>query len=135
MKKKTRINIKEEKGDTSMCSVANLMHLQFVQRVLNDEANYGRQIVTISSIDGKIIRYARPDHPTVSLWILESRSFEMHHSQSSVSTYSIILLKQRKVSDASAESGFEVEDVTSPTASMNLITHPILTHVHEEASG
>jgi hypothetical protein len=50
-----------------MCSVANLMHLQFVQRVLNDEANYGRQIVTISSIDGKIIRYARPDHPTVSL--------------------------------------------------------------------
>ncbi|KAL5653838.1 hypothetical protein ACJX0J_033157, partial [Zea mays] len=32
--------------------------------VLNDEANYDRQIVTISSIDGKIIRYARPDHPT-----------------------------------------------------------------------
>ena len=67
MKKKTRINIKEEKGDTSMCSVANLTHLNFVQRVLNDETNYGRQIVTISSIDGKIIRYARPDHSTVSL--------------------------------------------------------------------
>jgi len=74
-----------------------------IKRVLNDEANYGRQIVTISSIDGKIIRYARPDHPT------------------------------RKGSDASAESGSEVEDVTSPTASRNLITHPILTPVHEES--
>ncbi|PWZ04689.1 Subtilisin-like protease SBT2.5 [Zea mays] len=36
-----------------------------IKRVLNDEANYGRQIMTISSIDGKIIRYARPDHPTI----------------------------------------------------------------------
>lgn len=133
--KENKNKYQRRKGDTSMSSVANLMHLQFVQRVLNDEANYGRQIVTISSIDGKIIRYARPDHPTVSLWILESRSSEMHHSQSSVSTYSIILLKQRKGSDASAESGSEVEDVTSPTASRNLITHPILTPVHEEASG
>jgi len=51
----------------TMSSVANLTHLQFVQRVLNGEANYGRQIVTISSTDGKIISYARPGHPTVSL--------------------------------------------------------------------
>lgn len=74
-----------------------------IKRVLNGEANYGRQIVTISSTDGKIISYARPEHPT------------------------------RKGSDASAESGSEVEDVTSPTASRNLITHPILTPVHEES--
>ncbi|KAL6848596.1 hypothetical protein ACP4OV_021179 [Aristida adscensionis] len=74
-----------------------------IKRVLNGEANYGRQIVTISSTDGKIIGYARPQYPT------------------------------RKGSDASAESGSEVEDVTSPTASRNLITHPILTPVHEES--
>jgi len=74
-----------------------------IKRVLNGEANYGRQIVTISSTDGKIISYARPGHPT------------------------------RKGSDASAESGSEVEDVVSPTASRNLITHPILTPVHEES--
>ncbi|XP_062232044.1 phosphatidylinositol/phosphatidylcholine transfer protein SFH8-like isoform X2 [Phragmites australis] len=74
-----------------------------IKRVLNGEANYGRQIVTISSTDGKIIGYARPEYPT------------------------------RKGSDASAESGSEVEDVTSPTASRNLITNPILTPVHEES--
>lgn len=73
-----------------------------IKRVLNGEANCGRQIVTISSTDGKIIGYARPQHPA------------------------------RKGSDASAESGSEVEDIASPTASRNLITHPILTPVHEE---
>ncbi|KAG2617807.1 hypothetical protein PVAP13_3NG258005 [Panicum virgatum] len=76
---------------------------EIIKRVLNGEANYGRQIVTISSTDGKIISYARPEYPA------------------------------RKGSDASAESGSEVEDVTSPTASRNLITHPILTPVHEES--
>uniref|UniRef100_A0A0E0L593 CRAL-TRIO domain-containing protein n=1 Tax=Oryza punctata TaxID=4537 RepID=A0A0E0L593_ORYPU len=75
-----------------------------IKRVLNGEANYGRQIVTISSTDGKIIRYAGPQYPT------------------------------RKGSDGSAESGSEVEDVTSPMASRNLITNPLLTPVHEEAS-
>jgi hypothetical protein len=55
--------------------VANVKHLQFLQRVLNGEANYGRQIVTISSTDGKIIGYARPDYPTVSL--LEGFSVEI----------------------------------------------------------
>lgn len=60
--------------------------------------------------------------------------FEKHHPRSLVRPYPIILLKQRKGSDASAESGSEVEDVTSPTASRSLITHPILTPVHEEAS-
>ncbi|KAF8727432.1 hypothetical protein HU200_019038 [Digitaria exilis] len=76
---------------------------EMIKRVLNGEANYERQIVTISSTDGKIIGYARPEYPA------------------------------RKGSDASAESGSEVEDVTSPTASKNLITHPILTPVHEES--
>ncbi|KAF0926523.1 hypothetical protein E2562_026013 [Oryza meyeriana var. granulata] len=74
-----------------------------IKRVLNGEANYGRQIVTISSTDGKVIRYARPQYPT------------------------------RKGSDGSAESGSEVEDVTSPIASRNLITNPLLTPVHEES--
>ncbi|PAN18329.1 hypothetical protein PAHAL_3G194900 [Panicum hallii] len=77
---------------------------EIIKRVLNGEANYGRQIVTISSTDGKIIGYARPEYPA-----------------------------QRKGSDASAESGSEVEDVASPMASRNLITHPILTPVHEES--
>ncbi|GJN15100.1 hypothetical protein PR202_gb01991 [Eleusine coracana subsp. coracana] len=76
-----------------------------IHRVLNGEANYGRQIVTISSTDGKIIGYARPQYPT-----------------------------QRKGSDASAESGSEMEDVTSPAISRNLIINPNLTPVHEEAS-
>jgi hypothetical protein len=48
--------------------------------------------------------------------------------------YFLILLKQRKGSDASAESGSEVEDVASPVAPKNLITNPLLTPVHEEAS-
>ncbi|XP_006654736.1 phosphatidylinositol/phosphatidylcholine transfer protein SFH8-like isoform X2 [Oryza brachyantha] len=74
-----------------------------IKRVLNGEANYGRQIVTISSTDGKIVHYARPQYPT------------------------------RKGSDGSAESGSEVEDVASPIASRNLITNPLLTPVHEES--
>ncbi|KQK05078.1 phosphatidylinositol/phosphatidylcholine transfer protein SFH8 isoform X2 [Brachypodium distachyon] len=74
-----------------------------IKRVLNGEASYDRQIVTISGTDGKIIGYARPQRPT------------------------------RKGSDASAESGSEVEEITSPTAPKNLITNPILTPVHEES--
>ncbi|XP_048547784.1 phosphatidylinositol/phosphatidylcholine transfer protein SFH8-like isoform X2 [Triticum urartu] len=74
-----------------------------IKRVLNGEANYDRQIVTISGTDGKIIGYARPQRPN------------------------------GKGSDASAESGSEVEDVTSPTAPKALITNPSLTPVHEES--
>jgi hypothetical protein len=75
-----------------------------IKRVLNGEANYDRQIVTISSSDGKIIGYARPQRPN------------------------------RKGSDTSAESGSEVEDVASPIAPKNIVTNPLLTPVHEEAS-
>ncbi|KAF6997218.1 hypothetical protein CFC21_013463 [Triticum aestivum] len=74
-----------------------------IKRVLNGEANYDRQIVTISGTDGKIISYARPQRPN------------------------------GKGSDASAESGSEVEDVTSPIAPKTLITNPSLTPVHEES--
>lgn len=35
------------------------------QMVLNGEANYARQIVTISNSEGKIIAYAKPQYPTV----------------------------------------------------------------------
>ncbi|OEL24141.1 Phosphatidylinositol/phosphatidylcholine transfer protein SFH8, partial [Dichanthelium oligosanthes] len=38
---------------------------EIIKRVLNGEANYGRQIVTISGTDGKIISYARPEYPTL----------------------------------------------------------------------
>jgi hypothetical protein len=116
-----------------MFSATNMLRIQFMQRVLNGEANCGRQIVTISSTDGKIIGYARPQYPTVSLY----KGVEMCRNATFaflVSTYFIILLKQRKGSDASAESGSEMEDVTSPIASRNLITNPNLTLVHEEAS-
>ncbi|CAN6359303.1 unnamed protein product [Urochloa humidicola] len=40
---------------------------EIIKRVLNGEANYGRQIVTISSTDGKIIGYARPEYPASKL--------------------------------------------------------------------
>jgi hypothetical protein len=59
-----------------MFSVTNMLHIQFVQRLLNGEANYGRQIVTISSTDGKIMGYARPQYPNVSLY----KGVEMSHS-------------------------------------------------------
>ncbi|AQK91899.1 Putative CRAL/TRIO domain containing, Sec14p-like phosphatidylinositol transfer family protein [Zea mays] len=38
-----------------------------IKRVLNGEANYGRQIVTISSTDGRIVSYAWPVHPNSKL--------------------------------------------------------------------
>jgi hypothetical protein len=44
-----------------------------------------------------------------------------------------LIIKQRKGSDASAESGSEVEDVASPIAPKNIVTNPLLTPVHEES--
>lgn len=40
-----------------------------MQMVLNGEAQYARQIVAVSNGEGKIIAYARPSYPTVSLLI------------------------------------------------------------------
>nr|CAB3464574.1 unnamed protein product [Digitaria exilis] len=66
---------------------------EIIKRVLNGEANYERQIVTISSTDGKIIGYARPEYPA------------------------------RKGSDASAESGSEVEDSKLPAHASASVAH------------
>nr|CAB3460833.1 unnamed protein product [Digitaria exilis] len=66
---------------------------EMIKRVLNGEANYERQIVTISSTDGKIIGYARPEYPA------------------------------RKGSDASAESGSEVEDSKLPAHASASVAH------------
>ncbi|KAG8055731.1 hypothetical protein GUJ93_ZPchr0001g30378 [Zizania palustris] len=72
-----------------------------IKRVLNGEANYGREILAVSSADGKKICYVNP-RPL-----------------------------SKKCSDASAESSSEMEDVSSPTASVNPIISPNLTPVHE----
>ncbi len=92
--------------------------------------------MTISSTDGKIIRYAGPQYPTVSLqaWLMW-RFLGALCSNYSIEIYCYVVVPmQRKGSDGSAESGSEVEDGTSPMASRNLITNPLLTPVHEEAS-
>jgi hypothetical protein len=94
----------EEHGGCQRSDKGPWKDTTIIKRVLNGEANYDRQIVTISGTDGKIIGYARPQRPN-----------------------------QRKGSDASAESGSEVEDVTSPLAPKTLISNPSLTPVHEES--
>ncbi|KAI3959054.1 hypothetical protein MKX01_023730 [Papaver californicum] len=74
-----------------------------LKMVLNGEARYSRQIVTVSNSDGKIIAYAKPDYPGM------------------------------KGGDTStAESGSEAEDIISPISSRNY-AHLRLTPVHEEA--
>ncbi|XP_074558046.1 phosphatidylinositol/phosphatidylcholine transfer protein SFH8-like [Curcuma longa] len=74
-----------------------------LKMVLNGEAQYGRQIVTVSNGEGKIIAYARPSYPTI------------------------------KGSDTStAESGSDAEDLTSPKATRVYFPNPCLTPVHEE---
>ncbi|XP_020105349.1 phosphatidylinositol/phosphatidylcholine transfer protein SFH8-like [Ananas comosus] len=74
-----------------------------LKMVLNGEANYARQIVTISNSEGKIIAYAKPQYPTI------------------------------KGSDTSADSGSEAEEVISPVAVRPCNLNPQLTPVHEEA--
>ncbi|XP_062218128.1 phosphatidylinositol/phosphatidylcholine transfer protein SFH6-like [Phragmites australis] len=71
--------------------------------VLSGEAQYARQIVTISNGEEKIISYSKPKYHTI------------------------------RASDTStAESGSEADDVTSPKALRSYISHPKLTPVREE---
>ncbi|KAJ6845456.1 phosphatidylinositol/phosphatidylcholine transfer protein SFH6-like isoform X2 [Iris pallida] len=73
-----------------------------LKMVLSGKAQCARQIVTVSSDDGKIIAYAKPQYPVI------------------------------KGGDTStAESGSEADDITSPKASRSYMT-PRLTPVHEE---
>lgn len=75
-----------------------------IERVLNGEANYGRQILAISSTDGRGVSYT-----------------QLHHSA-------------KKSSDASPESISEVEDITSPAAPVDTIVNPDLNLLHEPKS-
>ncbi|XP_062218738.1 phosphatidylinositol/phosphatidylcholine transfer protein SFH6-like isoform X2 [Phragmites australis] len=74
---------------------------EIIKRILNGEANYGRQIHSISSIEGKEVGCTEPQHST------------------------------KQGIDVFAESSSEVEDVSSPTASVNPIINPHLTPVPE----
>nr|CAD1822716.1 unnamed protein product [Ananas comosus var. bracteatus] len=74
-----------------------------LKMVLCGEAQYGRQIVTVSNGEGKIIAYAKPQYTG------------------------------KKGSDTStAESGSDAEDISSPKALRTYISHPQLTPVREE---
>ncbi|OVA08743.1 Cellular retinaldehyde binding/alpha-tocopherol transport [Macleaya cordata] len=74
-----------------------------LKMVLNGEARYSRQIVTVSNSEGRIIAYSKPDYPVI------------------------------KGGDTStAESGSEAEDISSPKA-LRSYTHLQLTPVREEA--
>ncbi|KAL0924984.1 hypothetical protein M5K25_003283 [Dendrobium thyrsiflorum] len=75
-----------------------------VKMVLSGEAQYTRQIVTVSKGEGNIIAYAKPKYPLV------------------------------KGSDTStAESGSEAEDITSPKAVKSYSSYQCLTPVREES--
>lgn len=74
---------------------------EIVKRVINGEANYGRQVLAVSSINQKEVGCT--EHTT----------------------------EQEKGNDASAKSISEVEDVSSSTALVDPIISPNLTHVDE----
>ncbi|KAM0911215.1 hypothetical protein ACQ4PT_013604 [Festuca glaucescens] len=75
-----------------------------IERVINGEANYGRQILAISSTDGKAVCYTK-----------------LRHSA-------------KKSSDTSAESTTEVQDITSPAAPVDTIANSDLDLFHEPKS-
>ncbi|CAA7408570.1 unnamed protein product [Spirodela intermedia] len=75
-----------------------------LKMILNGEAQCGRQIVTVSNSDGKVIAYAKPHYPMI-----------------------------RGGDTSTAESASEAEDITSPKALRNYLLLPQLTPVCEEA--
>ncbi|CAM0882286.1 unnamed protein product [Alopecurus aequalis] len=75
-----------------------------IERVHNGEANYGRQILAISSTDRKAVSYTK-----------------LRHSA-------------KKSSDASADFTSEVEDITSPAAPVDTIVNPDLNLLPEPKS-
>ncbi|RCV26935.1 hypothetical protein SETIT_5G285500v2 [Setaria italica] len=91
----------EEHGGCSKSDKGPWKDPEIIKRVLNGEANYGRRVLAVSSINQKEVGCTEPQHTT------------------------------GKGNDVSAESSSEVEDVSSPTASVNPIIIPNLTHVHE----
>lgn len=100
--------------------------------VLSGQAQYGRQIVTVSNGEGKIVAYAKPRYPAVRSFSLALLFyFKLLHLF--WGTQLINIFEQIKGSDTSTtESGSEVEDVTSPNLSRSYTTHARLTPVREE---
>uniref|UniRef100_A0ACD5VQ16 Uncharacterized protein n=1 Tax=Avena sativa TaxID=4498 RepID=A0ACD5VQ16_AVESA len=94
----------EENGGCSKSDKGPWKDPNIIERVLNGEANYGRQTLAVSSTDGKAVCYAK-----------------LHHSA-------------EKSSDASADSTSEVEDITPSAAPVNTIVNPYLNLLHEPKS-
>ncbi|VAH78568.1 unnamed protein product [Triticum turgidum subsp. durum] len=95
----------EESGGCSKSDKGPWKDPNIIERVLNGEANYGQQILAISSTDGKTISYTK-----------------LHSSA-------------KKTSDASAESTSDVEDITSPAAPLDATVNPDLTLHEPKSSG
>lgn len=94
----------EENGGCSKSDKGPWKDPSIIERVLNGEANYGRQILAISSTNGKKVCNTKP-----------------HYSA-------------KQASDVSDESTPEVEDISSPTAPMNTVMDPDLTLLNEPQS-
>ncbi|XP_037413652.1 phosphatidylinositol/phosphatidylcholine transfer protein SFH8-like isoform X4 [Triticum dicoccoides] len=95
----------EESGGCSKSDKGPWKDPNIIERVLNGEANYGQQILAISSTDGKTISYTK-----------------LHSSA-------------KKTSDASAEYTSDVEDITSPAAPLDATVNPDLTLHEPKSSG
>uniref|UniRef100_A0A453F9V2 CRAL-TRIO domain-containing protein n=1 Tax=Aegilops tauschii subsp. strangulata TaxID=200361 RepID=A0A453F9V2_AEGTS len=95
----------EESGGCSKSDKGPWKDPNIIERVLNGEANYGQQILAISSTDGKTVSYTK-----------------LHSSA-------------KKTSDASAESTSDVEDITSPAAPLDATVNPDLTLHEPKSSG
>ncbi|KQK09361.1 phosphatidylinositol/phosphatidylcholine transfer protein SFH8 isoform X1 [Brachypodium distachyon] len=94
----------EENGGCSKSDKGPWKDPSIIERVLNGEANYGRQILAISSTNGTKVCNTKP-----------------HYSA-------------KQASDVSDESTPEVEDISSPTAPMNTVMDPDLTLLNEPQS-
>lgn len=103
--------------------------------VLRGEARCSRQIVTVTNCEGKIVSSDKPHYNMVWSTPLTLSFVYTIRVQSLFSNPSFIMLAtQIRSSDAStAESGSEMEEMTSPKASRSY-SQPMLTPVREEVS-
>lgn len=103
--------------------------------VLRGEARCSRQIVTVTNCEGKIVSSDKPHYNMV--WSAPSKLSFIYtiRVQFLFSDASFIMLgTQIRSSDAStAESGSEMEEITSPKPSRSY-SQPMLTPVLEEVS-